>query len=200
MKKHLCVVCIVLLSVFACQRPSYRQLAAVSVPDYKIDRFESTIRGYEKADSVKMPTAGGVLFTGSSSFYFWKTIEKDLSPLPVINRAFGGSTFAEVIYYAERSILKYKPATVVIYCENDLFGTAPTTITQVRDSYVRLVQKIRTALPKTQIYFVGMKPSPLRWSRWNEASDVNRMIKEFMKTDKRQSYIDVSDVLDFLRK
>ncbi len=60
--------------------------------------------------------------------------------LPIINRGFGGSTFPEVIHYADRTIFKYHPKTVVIYCENDMFGKKTKTPEQVRDAYVKLDQ------------------------------------------------------------
>jgi len=68
-------------------------------------------------DSLVLPKAGGIVFAGSSSFFFWKNIKQDLAPLNVINRGFGGSTLPEVLYFANRSIIKYKPNAVVIYCE-----------------------------------------------------------------------------------
>ncbi len=139
-----------------------------------------------------MPAAGGIVLAGSSSFYFWKNAEKDLAPLPVINRGFGGSTLPEVSYYVEQTILKYKPKTVVIYCENDMYGSKPKTPAQTRDAYVLLVRQIRSKLPKARIYFVGLKPSPARWNRWKEASEANGLIQEFIKTDKKHGYIDVS--------
>ncbi len=179
----------------SCQRPNYTLSAPAFEPDYKIDRFESTINGYEKQDAVQMPAPNSILLTGSSSFYFWKTVTQDLAPLPIVNRAFGGSTLPEVLYYADRAILKYNPKTIVVYCENDMFGEKAKTPAQVRDMYMMLTQKIRSKLPKVQIYFVGLKPSPSRWKRWNDSQEANRLIQEFIKTDKRHSYIDVSEVM-----
>jgi lysophospholipase L1-like esterase len=183
---------IALLSLAACQRPNYTATAPAFEPDYALDRFESTIKNYEKQDSTQMPAVGGIVLAGSSSFYFWKNAEKDLSPLPIINRGFGGSTLPEVSYYVERTILKYKPKTVVIYCENDMYGSKAKTPAQTRDAYVRLTQQIRSKLPQAQIYFVGLKPSPSRWNRWKEATEANNMIQDFIKTDKKHGYIDVS--------
>lgn len=184
-----------LLFLISCQRTNYTQIAAPFVPNHKLDRFEGTIRGFEKQDSVQMPQMGGVLLAGSSSFLFWKTASQDLAPIPVINRAFGGSTLPEVAFYAERTILKYKPKIIVIYCENDMFVGQDKSPTQVRDAYVSLTQIIRDKLPKTQIYFVGLKPSPLRWKRWNETLETNNLIQKFIKTDKHHGYIDVSEVM-----
>ena len=179
----------------ACQRPNYTQIGTPFTPNYKLDKFESSIKGFEKQDSVQMPKEGEVLLAGSSSFLFWKTASQDLAPLPIINRAFGGSTLPEVEFYAARTILKYKPKTILIYCENDMFVGQEKSPAQVRDAYVRITKIIRDKLPKTQIYFVGLKPSPSRWKRWAESQEANRLIQDFIKTDKRHAYIDVSEVM-----
>ena len=179
----------------SCQRANYQQIAPPFEIDYALNRFENTIRAYEKQDSTELPKTNGIVFAGSSSFFFWKNIKQDLAPLNVINRGFGGSTLPEVLYYANRSIVKYQPKTVVIYCENDLYGTKPKTPAQMRDAYVALVQSLRASLPKVELYFVSVKPSPFRWKRWNEASEVNRLIGEFIKTQKRHHYVDITGVM-----
>jgi lysophospholipase L1-like esterase len=160
-------------------------------PDYPLNRFESTIRDYERRDSLNFPGMENVVFGGSSSIFFWKTLSKDMLPITAINYGFGGSTFPEVNFYAARTILKNKPKAIVIYCENDLFGKQPKTPTQVLADYQQLVQTIRHTLPKTQLYFVALKPSPSRWHRWAESESANRLIKAFIGTQKRHTYIDI---------
>jgi lysophospholipase L1-like esterase len=179
----------------ACQKPNYSNLGASWEPDYKVDRFESSIAKFEQMDAEKMPAAGGIVFTGSSSFTKWQSAAQDLAPLPIINRGFGGSTLPDVINYADRAITKYKPKTVVIYCENDMFGKKPKTPEQVRDAYVTLVKKIRQDLPDVRLYGVSLKPSPSRWARKDDVIKANKLIQEFIKSDKKHHYIDVWPVM-----
>jgi len=73
---------------------------AMSWPQY----YHFQIAAYEKADQAHFPEAGGIVFTGSSSIRLWTTVSQDMRPLPVINRAFGGSQIAEVTYYAQQII------------------------------------------------------------------------------------------------
>jgi hypothetical protein len=47
------------------------------------------INAFAKADSVKMPEPGVILFTGSSSIRGWRSLKQDFSYLPVLNRGFG---------------------------------------------------------------------------------------------------------------
>ncbi|HEV7347693.1 GDSL-type esterase/lipase family protein [Telluribacter sp.] len=179
----------------ACQKPGYQSIGQPWEPDYAIDRFESTIKGFESRDAEQNPTPGGIVLTGSSSFALWKEADKDLAPLPIINRGFGGSTLPEVIHYTDRAVLKYDPKTIVVYCENDMFGKKAKTPEQNRDAYVALTQKIREDLPDVKMYYVSMKPSPSRWARRAEVQRANQLIKNFIKTDRNHEYIDVWPVM-----
>lgn len=191
----LLVLLAIVVGFTACKTPTYPLLAPAFQPDYPLNRYESTIEGYEQRDAARPPKKGGIAIGGSSSVYFWQTMGEDLAPLPVLNYGFGGSTLPEVLHYADRSLLKYKPKAIVLYCENDLFGGKAKTPAQVRDAYVQLVQHLRRRLPKVSLYFVSLKPSPNRWARWSEAMEVNRLIQDFINTDKRHHYIDITTVM-----
>lgn len=161
------------------------------VPSYPIDRFEKVIRGYEQRDSMQPPGQGNVVFGGSSSIFFWKTLGADMQPMKAINYGFGGSTFPEVTHYAERTILKNNPNAIVIYCENDLYGDQPKSVAQVVADYLKLVKSIRKKLPKTPIFFIALKPSPSRWKRWNESEAVNTYIRNYIAGQKNHYFIDI---------
>ncbi|WP_138477551.1 GDSL-type esterase/lipase family protein [Dyadobacter bucti] len=193
MKKYFLVLLVVWLG--ACNKPNYTSLDVPWEPDYKLDRSESSIKNYEAKDAEKMPAPGGIVFAGSSSFTKWQSAAEDLAPLPIINRGFGGSTLPEVIYYADRTILKYNPKTVVIYCENDMFGSKKKTPEQVRDAYVALTKTIREKQPDVLMYGISLKPSPSRWERRAEVEKANKLIRDFIKSDKNHQYIDVWPVM-----
>jgi lysophospholipase L1-like esterase len=189
------IVLLLLIGTAACQKPNYQSIGEPWQPDFAIDRFESTIKNYEARDATQNPSPGGIVLTGSSSFFRWNDAEKDLAPLPVINRGFGGSSLPEVIHYLDRAVLKYDPKTIVVYCENDQFGKKPKTPEQTRDAYVELTRKIREELPEVKIYYISMKPSPSRWDRRAEVQRANQLIRNFIKTDRRHEYIDVWPVM-----
>jgi len=193
MKKYFFVIGLFLVS--SCHKPNYTSLGAPWEPDYAVDRSEKAILQFEKNDSEKMPAPGGIVLTGSSSFTKWLSAEKDLAPLPIINRGFGGSTLPEVIHYADRTVTKYHPKTVVIYCENDMFGSKKKTPEQVRDAYVTLTKKIREKEPDVLLYCVSLKPSPSRWAQREDVKKANQLIQDFIKTDKKHKYIDVWPVM-----
>ncbi len=193
-KPFLFLITLVLISV-SCHKPNYNAIAPPWEPNYKLDKSEEAILAFEKKDALAMPAPGGIVFIGSSSFTKWTTAAQDLAPLPIINRGFGGSTFPEVIHYADRTIFKYDPKAVVIYCENDMFVSKGKSPEQVRDEYVKLTKLIHDKSPKAKIYGVSLKPSPSRWNMRGDVMKANQLIQEFIKTDKRHQYIDIWNIM-----
>jgi lysophospholipase L1-like esterase len=160
--------------------------------------WEFQIRAFEKADRLHPPTPGAILFTGSSSIRYWTTLGRDLAPLPVLNRGFGGCHLAHVVHYAERIVLPYRPRAIVLYAgENDLgwpSAKTPETVLEDLKSFVALVQ---ARLPGTGVHFLSIKLSPFRWRRWEAMKRANRLVEEFARGHEGVRFIDtVSAMLD----
>jgi len=190
-------IIILCLGVLACQRGSisYQPIAEAFTPDYKLDRFEAEIQNFEKQDAANGIKKGSILFYGSSSWRFWKDIQTDLAPLPVLNRGFGGSTIPELIHYTERSVFPYEPKLIMVYGgENDLSGAKYKSAEQLFDSYRDFVALVRNRLPHTKLCFVSMKLSPSRRKHWDTFKKGNAMVKAF-STGKYLSYVDINPVL-----
>src|SRR5690606_23246178 len=111
-------------------------------------QFENDIRNYERMDKSSPPPEGVTVFIGSSSILQWRTLVKDMSPLPVINRCFGGSQAYQATYFADRIVIPYKPKKVVYYeGDNDLFnGKTPEQFIGEAKAFAR---KVHNALPDT---------------------------------------------------
>ncbi len=151
-------------------------------------RWEETIREFENWDSKNSFPQDAVLFVGSSSIRLWPTREC-FPELPVINRGFGGSQISDVNYYAERIVLKYKPAVIVFYAgDNDV--AAGKNAKQVFDDYKKFLTLVQDKLPAARIIFVGIKPSISRWSLWPVMNEANMAIKDHCSKDKRLFYFD----------
>ena len=71
-----------------------------------------------------------MVFVGSSSIRMWETLEADFPGLPVLNRGFGGSELSDVVRFADRIVVPYKPRVVVVYAgDNDLAaGKTPAQV------------------------------------------------------------------------
>lgn len=160
------------------------------------DAWEASIRMFETEDRREPPAPGRIVFTGSSSFTLWSTMEQDLAPLPVLNRGFGGARIQDVVHYAGRIVLPYQPRAVVLFAgTNDIADPHPATAQQVYEGYLAFVQLVRSRLPETPIYFVGITPSPSRWKYWSIVQEANRLIRKHTLSDPRLHFIDLTDQL-----
>ena len=155
--------------------------------------WESNIREFEEKDIKSPPSAGSILFVGSSSIKLWSTLSEDMNPLPVINRAFGGAKISDVIHFAPRIILPYKPNVVVFYAgDNDMSMGKKQSAKEVLNNYQRFVHLVHSQLPKTKVYFISIKPSIDRWEDWQNMNKANQIIKKFSNQSEKLGFIDIS--------
>jgi lysophospholipase L1-like esterase len=167
----------------------------VFVPDYPLNRFEPSILAFETEDAKIENKTNKILFVGSSSWYYWKTIHQDLAPLPILNRGFGGATIPELIHYAQRIIIPYQPQAIAIYAgENDICSTQNKSPQQVLQSYKQLSEILSQKLPNSKIYFVSLKRSPSRRQYWPQVNQTNQLIASYC-AKKGQTFIDINPLL-----
>ena len=90
--------------------------------------WEHSIRAFEARDRRRAPVPGSIVFVGSSSFTLWSSLEADMAPLPAVNRGFGGALIDDVVRYADRIVVPYHPAAVVLFAgTNDIAGARPAS-------------------------------------------------------------------------
>jgi lysophospholipase L1-like esterase len=166
--------------------------SALAVPpgDEDPTRFEAEIRAFEAEDRANPPPVGGIVFVGSSSIKNWKAVTSDFPSLPVLNRGFGGSTLADVLYYVDRVVLRYRPRLVVLYAgDNDLaMGRTPG---RVVSDFRLFMEQLRSRLPETRVVYLSIKPSPSRRPYLQAARETNKRIRTEIGRDSLASYIDV---------
>jgi hypothetical protein len=124
--------------------------------------FDNEIRAFKHQDSLSMPKSGGILFIGSSSIRLWADLEQRFAGKPIIKRGVGGSTIEQLLdYYTPYILFPYKPHKIFIYAgENDIAAGKPATF--VAEEFTKLWGMIHQKLPKTEIYYMSVKPSPVR--------------------------------------
>ncbi len=167
--------------------------ARVFLPSVFAQGWESSIREFESQDKVNPPKPGVIVFVGSSSIRFWRTLETDMKPIDVINRGFGGSEMSDLDQYAKRIVVAYRPTAVVVYAgDNDLAGGSPKTPESVANDFRQFVQIVHSSLPDTWIYVLSIKPSKLRWDSWPKMKAANELIRGYAATQNRVQYIDVA--------
>jgi lysophospholipase L1-like esterase len=182
------ILCLGLLAI------GFRQFRATVLAQ----EWEPSIRAFERQDKIHPVPPGAIVFTGSSSIAYWNSLVGDMKPLTVINRGFGGSEYTDVNHYADRIVIAYRPAAVVVYAgDNDLASPGRKTAQSVAQDVQQFVQIVHAKLPETWVFVLAIKPSILRWKAWPEMKQANQLIQDFLRTQDHAAYIDVaSPMLD----
>jgi hypothetical protein len=156
------------------------------------------IRRFEQSDRKKLPSQNAVVFVGSSTIRFWSTLAEDMSPLPVIQRGFGGSRMLDSVHYADKIVIPYNPSAVVVFSgTNDISGKTPKSAEYVSSKFKEFCAVIHASLPQTPIYFISITPTPGRWKHWPTIQEANRLIEQYTDSDEHLHFIDTtSNFLD----
>lgn len=134
-------------------------------------------------------TQGPILFAGSSTIELWN-LDESFPGLKTINKGVGGSQFSDSLRWEDRDVIAYKPRIVVVYSgDNDI--AAGATPQEVAARFEQFAAKLHTALPRTKLVVISVKPSILRWALVDKMRQANTLIKAYAG---KQDYIDYVDI------
>src|SRR5437660_3940798 len=156
-----------------CRRPSrFAVLLAVSLslPTWLLaqgsGRFQGDIARMLERDKTNPPARDGILFIGSSIFRLWTQLSEQMAPLPVFNRAFGGSVTQDILDRTEQLVLPYKPRIIVYYCgSNDVGAGEPADAIIGRTK--QFLKIVGEKLPDTFVYYTAIQKAPDKRERWD---------------------------------
>jgi len=156
--------------------------------------WQPDIAAFVAADQQHAPAQHGVLFIGSSSIQFWKSLAQDFPGVPVINRGFGGSALPDSTYYAQQIVWPYKPKLIVMYAgDNDINDGAKPE--QVLASFQQFVARARQGVPGVPIVYISIKPSIARLALWPSMKAANDKIRDWAATQDNVRFVDVAPVM-----
>lgn len=146
-----------------------------------------------------VPPPGGVLLVGSSIFKRWTNAVSDLAPLPVTNRAFGGSQTSHQLMFFDQVVPPCRPVLIVWYCgSNDIKGKkdAASILGRTGD----WMNKVKQMDPATGILLVSVIRAPQKHRDGQVAvvDEVNRGYEEMSRTKEGVFYVDVNPALQSL--
>jgi len=157
--------------------------------------FDNEIRAFKHQDSLSFPKPGGILFIGSSSIRLWSDLEQRFPAEPIIKRGVGGSTLEQLVdYYIPYILFPYQPRKIFIYAgENDIADgkSAPFVAAEFAKLWPLLHQK----LPKTEIYYLSIKPSPVRAKYYATVAQANELIKTYLTNKPNSHFVDLVNVI-----
>ena len=152
--------------------------------------WDKDIAAFQAEDKANPPPPGSVLFVGSSSIRFWKSLSEDFPFVHTINRGFGGSDLDDSVYFADRIVTPYKAKAIVVYAgDNDIMGG--DTPEGVRDDFIAFVGKVRKAQPNVPIAFIAIKPSVARQALLPKIREANALVRSYAATQTGVAYLDV---------
>ncbi len=179
MLKKLLLLNVVLLIVFAARSQERHA-------------YENEVKNLVLQDSLIKNRKDLILFTGSSSIRMWTELETDFPGKNVLNRAFGGSTMRDLLYFADQVIIPYNPKTIFIYEGDNDLGFTSATPEQILASADSLLMIIRAKLPQPiKVYFISPKPSIVRWHLKDQYIDFNKKLEDWAKAKRNVYFIDV---------
>jgi hypothetical protein len=157
-------------------------------------RYENEIRLMQSLNSTEPVPDNAVVFTGSSIFRFWATLSRDMAPMPVINRSFGGARTWEVLHFFDRIVLPCRPAMIAYYCgSNDIeCGEKPEGIAM---RFQAFSERVLHELPRSHIFFVSINMAPQKRAHWDAIQAANRLIAHLCEDNPMLEYIDVNTSL-----
>ena len=151
----------------------------------------------DKFAEEPLPAPGGILLVGSSIFRQWKTAPADLAPLPVTNRAFGGSHTSHQLRFFDRVVPPCRPDLVVWYCgSNDVKnGKDPAEVVARTREWIG---KVQAALPGAGIVMVSVMNSPQKRhdGQAQAVREVNRGLAGLADGSKRIFYLEINPAFE----
>ncbi|MEI6860746.1 MAG: GDSL-type esterase/lipase family protein [Verrucomicrobiota bacterium] len=158
------------------------------------NRFEKNVADYEADDKATPAPKGAILLVGDSQFFRWKTLAEDLPGYTVINRGIDSLQMSDLLFFADRLVPGYQPRFIVIHAGgNDVHnGRKPE---QVLADFKAFVTKVRAKLPTVPIAFSSTTPGPARWDEREVRVQTNKLLKDYIATQKNLHFIDLWDVM-----
>jgi lysophospholipase L1-like esterase len=153
--------------------------------------WEEDIRALEGKTRERGPLNEPVVFIGSSSIRFWDSLAADMQPLETIRHGFGGAKLGDIVHYAARLVNVFEPRAVVVYCgSNDIQPESTKPPEELLRRYRRFVDVVRRNQPDLPIYYIGINPTPLRWSVWPQVQATNAAIRTWTEATPGLHYIE----------
>jgi lysophospholipase L1-like esterase len=158
------------------------------------ERWKQRVEQMVQRDQQNPPKKEAVMFVGSATIAGWD-VKHYFPQYETVNRGIGASMIDEATYYADQLIIPYKPSTIVFYSgDNDTAYGVPTEM--IADHFRAFVTKIHSALPKTQIVVMSIRPSMRRLEVWDAVVAANEQLRSICAKDsKTLQFVDLSPLL-----
>lgn len=158
------------------------------------NRFEKQVQAYEDADKASRPPKNAILLVGDSQFFRWKTLAEDLPDFTIINRGIDSFQFSDILHFYDRLVLPYKPRMIVLHVGgNDVHNGKSAE--RVLEDFKTFAARVHAAQPHVPIAFSSLTPGPGRWDEADKRKQTNKLLKDYIITQKNLYFIDLWDAM-----
>ncbi len=155
-----------------------------------LTRWEKEIAALEERDRTEIHDKDSILFIGSSSIRRWDDIADGMAPYRPIQRGFGGSTWTDVVVFADRLLSPHSPRAFVFFVGNDIAGRDDDRMPeQVVALFRDVLGVLRAKHPSTPVFYIAVTPSGSRFSAWPKIKAGNRAIQAFCEATPNTYFI-----------
>lgn len=157
-----------------------------------VKMINQRLSAFEAQDKSSPPPRQAVLLVGSSIFAQWEAVAEHMAPIPVFNRAIGGTTTDQQLQYIDQLVLQYQPRVVVYYCgSNDVNEGIGAEV--IANNFKLFAQRIAKELPATRIIVTSVLRAPQKQNKWNIVDDANARLAAYAASNPRQlTYVDLN--------
>lgn len=129
-------------------------------------QYQPAFDAFAEQDRVTPFAPGGIVFVGSSIFRQWTTVPEQMAPLPVLNRAFGGSRTGDQLARFDQVVTPYAPKVIVYYCgSNDLkAGAVAEDPAAIFARFRAFSERVQATLPQTRIILSPARGRRIGWA------------------------------------
>ncbi len=160
------------------------------------EQYEPSFKAFAEQDAAKPFAKGGILFVGSSIFRQWTTVADQMAPLPVLNRAFGGSRTGDQLARFDQLVPRYAPRIVVYYCgSNDLNAKDADAPPAIFARFKEFSDRVRRWSPDTRVVYVTSTRSPDRVRKWEQVDHYNALVRAHCAGTPHHHFIDINPAL-----
>jgi lysophospholipase L1-like esterase len=149
------------------------------------------ISAYAEEDNSNPPAEGGIVFVGSSIWEQWSTLSQQMAPLPVYNRAIGGTRTDQQLRYMDALTLKNRPRLIVYYCgSNDVNANVDAQTIAV--NFKKYAELVVQRLPDAHIIYASILRAPQKRDRWQVVDAVNAEISAYAARNHQVTFVDIN--------
>lgn len=160
---------------------------------------EDPLRWTADVEALEAEPAGPghpVVFVGSSSIRLWETLERDMAPLPVLRRGFGGSRISDAVYWLDRLVTPHDPSVVVVFSgTNDLAGDTPREPAWVAARFDELVARLRDLGSGAPLVYIAISPTPARERHLDLVLETNALVRARCEASPGLHFVDTASAL-----